>query len=139
MCFGKVMVTKQHRKVSAPDLGEAQGAWVQGPPPKRSPHHVHGFSHMCDMGVPLSHFYREKFVCRRYLLHRSAKQQYFTWRRFDIVTKQPLHLLVSWKSARYLNLVNAKPSYVEHASFRLSSFLADFASALLRFAQVAFE
>jgi len=67
-------------------------------------------------------------------------QQYFTWRIFDIVTKQLLHLLVSWKSVRYLaNLVNARPSHVEHASLRPYSFLVDFASALLRFAQVAYE
>jgi len=41
--------------------------------------------------------------------YRSARQQYFTWILFDIVVKQPLHLLVSWKSVRYLNLVNARP------------------------------
>jgi len=40
----------------APDLGGEQGA----------PHHVHMFSHMCDMCVPLNLFYRGKFVCRRY-------------------------------------------------------------------------
>jgi len=57
----------------------------------------------------------------------------------DIVTKQLSHLLVSWKSVRYLNVMNARPSHVEHISLRLYSFLVDFASALLRFAQVACE
>jgi len=37
------------------------------------------------------------------------------------------------------DLVNARPSHVEHVSFRLYSFLVDFASALLRFAEVAYE
>jgi len=54
------------------------------------------------------------------------------------VTKQLLHLLVSWKSVRYLNLVNARPSHVEHVGLRLYSLVEDFASALLRFAQVAY-
>jgi len=71
--------------------------------------------------------------------YRSAKQQYFTWRTFDTVTKQLIHLLVSWKSVRYLNLVNARLSHVEHVTLRLYSLLEDFASGLLRFAQVAYE
>ena len=45
---------------------------------------------------------------------------------FDIVTKILLHLSVSWKSVRYLNLVNARPSHVEHNSLHLYSFLLDF-------------
>jgi len=53
--------------------------------------------------------------------------------------KQLLHLLFSWKSVRYLNLVNARPSHVERISLRLYSLLVDFASALLRFAQVVYE
>jgi len=55
------------------------------------------------------------------------------------VTKQLLHLLVSWKSVRYLNLVDERPSHVEHVSLHFYSFLEDFASALLRFVQVAYE
>jgi len=35
--------------------------------------------------------------------------------------------------------VNARPSHVEHVSLRLYSLLEDFASAFLRFAQVAYE
>jgi len=35
--------------------------------------------------------------------------------------------------------VNARPSHVEHDSLRLYSFLVDFESALLRFAQVVYE
>jgi len=35
--------------------------------------------------------------------------------------------------------VDARPSHVEHVGLRLYSFLVDFASALLRFAQVAYE
>jgi len=58
---------------------------------------------------------------------------------FDIVKKQLLPLLVSWKTARYPNLVNARPSHVEGISLRFDSSLVDFASALLRFAQVAYE
>jgi len=54
---------------------------------------------------------RGKFVCRRYY---QTRRQYFTWVLFDIVTKQPLRLLVSWKSVRYLNLVNIRPSYKTH-------------------------
>jgi len=42
-------------------------------------------------------------------------------------------------SVKYLNLVNAKPSHVEHLSLRLYSFVVDFASTLLGFAQVAYE
>jgi len=42
---------------SAPDLGGAQGARAQGPPPRRGPHHVHVFDHTYDLCVPLSHFY----------------------------------------------------------------------------------
>jgi len=53
--------------------------------------------------------------------------------------KQLLHLMVSWKLVRYLNLVNARLSHVEHVSWRLYSLLEDFASTLLRFAQVAYE
>jgi len=37
---------------AAPDLGEAQG--TQGP------HHVHVFSHMCDMCVPLGRLLARK-------------------------------------------------------------------------------
>jgi len=33
------------------DLGRGPGP---GPPTKEGPHHVHVFSHMCDMCVPLS-------------------------------------------------------------------------------------
>jgi len=51
---------------------------------------------------------------------------------FDIVTKQLLHLLVSWKSVRYPNLVNARPSHVDRISLHFDSLLVDFASALLR-------
>jgi len=109
-----------------------------GPPTKEDPHHVHVFSHTCDMWVSLSHFSEESLFVGAINYH-SAKQQYFTWRIFDIATKQLLHLLLSWKSVRYLNLVNARPSHVEHVSLRLYSFLVDFASALLRFAQVAYE
>jgi len=46
-------------------------------------------------------------------LYRSFRRQYFTCILFDIVTKQLLHLLVSLKSARYLNLVNARRSHIE--------------------------
>ena len=64
----------------------------------------------------------------------------FHWRAlFDIVTKQLLHLLVSWKTARYPNLVNARPSHIERISLRFDSPLEDFSSALLRFAQAAYE
>jgi len=34
--------------------------------------------------------------------------------------------------------VNARPSHVEHVGLRLYSLVEDFASALLRFAQVAY-
>ena len=45
-------------QVSAPDLGaQGAGARAQVPPPKWGPQHVHVFSHMYDMCVPLSHFY----------------------------------------------------------------------------------
>ena len=54
-------------------------------------------------------------------IYRSAKQQYFTWRIY-IVTKQPLHLLVSWESVRYLNLLNARPSYAEHVAYLSTRF-----------------
>jgi len=37
--------------------------------------------------------------------YRSSRPQYFTGILFDIVTKQLLYLLFSWKSVRYLNLV----------------------------------
>ena len=47
------------------------------------------------------------------IIYRSARRQYFTCRLFGIVTKQLLHLLVSWKSVMYLNLVNARTSHVE--------------------------
>jgi len=63
--------------------------------------------------------------------YRSAKQQHFTWRKFDILTKQLLDILVSWKS---VNLVIASPSHVEHVSLSLYSFLVDFVFALLTFA-----
>jgi len=63
--------------------------------------------------------------------HYSLKYYFILWRN-----KQ---LLVSWKSIRYLNLVNARPSHVERISLCLHSFLVDFASAFLRFAQVAYE
>jgi len=39
---------------AAPDLGGTQGA--------RTPHHVHVFSHMCDMCVPLGRLLARK-VC----------------------------------------------------------------------------
>jgi len=60
---------------------------------------------------------------------------------FDIVTKQLLHLLFSRKPAMYLNLVNSRSreSHAERVSLRLYSLLVDFASALLRFAQVEHE
>jgi len=38
-----------------------------------------------------------------------------------------------------MNLVNARPSHVERVSLRLYSLLVDYASAFLRFAQVAYE
>ena len=56
----------------------------------------------------------------------------------NIVMKQLLRLL-SWKPVRYLNLVNANLSHVERTNLRLYSLLVDFASALFRFAQVAYE
>jgi len=43
--------------------------------------------------------------------YRSSRQQYFTCTLFDIVTKQLLHLLFSWKSVRYLNLVQGFSTY----------------------------
>jgi len=42
---------------TAPDsAGGAKGPGP-GPPTNKGPHHVHVFSHMYDMCVPLSHFY----------------------------------------------------------------------------------
>ena len=103
------------------------------------PHHVHVFSHMYDMTVPLTHFYqRGKFVCR-HLNYRSSSGQYFSCILFDIVTKQLLHLLFPGKSVRYLNLANARSSHVERISLSLYSLLVDFASTLPRFAQVAYR
>ena len=67
-----------------------------------------------------------------------SRRRYFTCMLFDLRTKQ-LHLLFSWKSVRHLNLVKARPSHVERISLRLYSLLVDFASALLRSAQVAYE
>jgi len=85
----------------------------KGPGPG-APHHVHVLSHMCVMCVPLRHIYRGKNYCRKLL---------------DIVTKQLLHLLVSRKSFKYLNLVNARPIHVERISLRL------YYSCLVNFAQ----
>jgi len=114
--------------MTAPDLGGGAG-----------PHHVHVFSNMYDMTVPLTHFYqRGKFVCR-HLNYRSSSRQYFSCILFDIVTKQLLHLLFPGKSVRYLNLVNARSSHVERISLSLYSLLVDFASTLPRFAQVAYR
>jgi len=45
---------------TAPDLGGPNG------PRPKAPHHVHMFSPIRDMCVPLDPFYRGKFVCRRY-------------------------------------------------------------------------
>jgi len=47
-----------------------------------------------------------------------------------------------WPAGRRFStpyLVNASPSHVERISLRLYLLLVDFASALLRFAQVAYE
>ena len=49
----------------------------------------------------------------------------------DAVTKQ--------LSVRYLNVVNARPSHAKRISLRLHALLVDFASALLKFAQVAYS
>jgi len=48
---------------------------------------------------------------------------------------------INYRSAQQqcLNLVNARPGHIEHVTLRLYSFLVDFASALLEFAQVAYE
>jgi len=40
---------------SAPDLGGCKGPESRDPT-KEGPYHVHLFSHICDMCVPLSHF-----------------------------------------------------------------------------------
>jgi len=117
--------THVHWMYSVPDLG--------GAPPKRAPHHFHVFSHsLCaTCACQLVIFSKERLFVDAF--NRSAQQQYFTWRTFDIVTKQLLYLLVSWKSIRYQNLVNARPSsHVGHVSLCLYSFLVCFASALLR-------
>jgi len=50
----------------APDLEVGPRGPGPGLPTKRGPHHVHMFSRMCDICVPLNPFYRGKFVCRRY-------------------------------------------------------------------------
>jgi len=81
--------------------------------------------------------FSKESLCVNAIDCRSARRQYFTWILFDAVTKWLSHLLVSWKSVRYLNLVNVRLSHVERISLRLHSFLVDFASVLLRFAQVA--
>ena len=41
-------------------------------PTKWGPHHVHMFSHICDMCMPLNLFHREKFVCRRLTVGQTA-------------------------------------------------------------------
>ena len=43
----------------------------------------------------------------------QSRRQYFTWKLFDIVTKQLLHLLFFSKSVRGPNLVSASSSHVE--------------------------
>jgi len=48
------------------------------------------------------------------------------------VRKQLLHLLVSWKPVRCLNLVNARPSHVERISLCLYSLLVNLARNRLR-------
>jgi len=118
--------------------GGAQETRAQGPPPKRAPT-MFMFLAICATCACHLVVFSEKSLFVDAINYRSAKQQYSTWRIFDIVTKQLLHLLVSWKSVRYLNLVNAMPSHVEHVSLRLYSYLVDFASALLWFAEVAYE
>jgi len=54
-------------------------------------------------------------------------------------TNITLIALLPWKSVRYLNLANARSSHVECISLSLYSLLVDFASAILGFAQVAYE
>jgi len=93
---------------------------------------------ICTCAYHLVIFLARK-VCLQTLLnyYRSSRRQYFSYIWFEIVTKQLLHLLFSWKPVRYLNLVNARPSHVENISLPLYSLLVEFASALVRFAQVA--
>jgi len=43
--------------------------------------------------------------------YRSGRRQYSL--KYYLILWRNKHLLVSWKSVRYLNLVNARPSHVE--------------------------
>jgi len=68
----------------------------------RDPHH------MCDMCLPLNLFYRRKFFCRRYYFVIGRADASISLKYYLILWRNK-HLLVSWKSVRYLNLVNARP------------------------------
>ena len=76
------------------------------------------------------------FVC---VINHIGQADSSTSLKYYLILWPNKHLLVSWQSVRYLNLVNARPSHVERISLRLYSFLVDFASALLSFAKVAYE
>ena len=117
--------SQNNRFETAPDLGGGPRGPVPGPPTMP----------MClaictTCACHLVVFISEESLFEALLNYRSSRRQYFTWILFDIVPKQLLHLLFSWKSVRYLNLVNARSSHVERTSLRVYSLLLDFASAL---------
>jgi len=106
----------------APDLGGSKGP---GPPTKVGPTMFVCLAICATCACHLVIFSEESYLVDT-ISYRSARRQYFTWILFSIVTKQLLHFLVSWKSVRYLNLVNAWPSHIEHILLSLDSFLAEF-------------
>jgi len=141
MCLASVpgCLVSWYEDAPAPDLGGAQGAGPKAPHQRGPPTMFVCLAICATCGCHLVIFSEKSMFVDAINYYRSAKQQYFTGRIFAIVTKQLLHLLVSWKPVKYLNLVNARPSQVEHVSLRLNSFLEDFVSATLRFPQVAYE
>jgi len=71
-----------------------QGARAQASPPKRAPHRMHVFSHIFDMCVPLVIFSKESLFVDAISVGQTAV---FYLNIIWYVTKQLLHLWVSWK------------------------------------------
>ena len=130
-----------HSYAAAPDLSGGAPHQKKGPRPtpteKRAPHqkgppqHIRVFSHMYNMCVPLSHFFGKENLFVDAIKLSVVQMAVFYMYIISYCDETTIKLIGFLKSARYLNLVNARPSHIERIGLSLYSLLVDFASALL--------
>ena len=91
------------------------------------------------MCVPFSHFSEKSLFVDAINYISVGQTVVFHLKNIWYCDETTITLIGFLKVGQVSESVNARPSNVEHISLPLNPFLVDFASVLLRFAQVTYE